>query len=383
VYDAVVVGAGPSGGMAARQLAAAGFRTAILEKKKVVGEPVQCAEGVSEFGLTSNGLQPRDEWIAQRVSGAKCVAPNGKWFYITRLPGFAIDRPSFDRWILQGAVDDGAVVRMATRVTSVARHDGGWRIGANGEHIDARIVIGADGPASLVARQAGLVRSLEKIVAYEYRFRAEDVPVLDPEYFLLFVSKAYEGGYAWIFPRGETVNVGAGGHIDGHAATLAFCRTFGIDVARRTQTIAGSIPYRYDLSSLAAPGLAIVGDAAGITNPMNGAGIHPGIFSGRIAGECAVAALTNEDPNAIVAYDRILRASPFLDPLLWWMIDRVRGWSDRFMNSVAEEIHGLEWRAVTVRLALRVFARKPWLAAHGREFLRMIRTLELCERYGW
>lgn len=369
--------------MAARQLAAAGFRTAILEKKKVVGEPVQCAEGVSEFGLASNGLKPRDEWIAQRVSGAKCVAPNGKWFYITRLPGFAIDRPSFDRWILQGAIDDGAVVRTATRVTSIARHDGGWRIGANGDHIDARIVIGADGPASLVARQAGLVRSLEKIVAYEYRFRSEDVPVLDPEYFLLFVSKAYEGGYAWIFPRGETVNVGAGGPIDGHAATLAFCRTFGIDVARRTQTIAGSIPSRYDLSSLAAPGLAIVGDAAGITNPMNGAGIHPGIFSGRIAGECAVTALTNEDPNAIVAYDRILKASPFLDPLLWWMIDRVRGWSDRFMNSVAEEIHGLEWRAVTVRLALRVFALKPWLATHGHEFLRMIRTLELCERYGW
>src|SRR5207245_4974884 len=72
VFDAVVVGAGPSGGMAARQLAAAGFRTAILDKKKVVGEPVQCAEGVSEFGLESNGLRPREEWIAQRVSGAKC-----------------------------------------------------------------------------------------------------------------------------------------------------------------------------------------------------------------------------------------------------------------------------------------------------------------------
>src|SRR5207249_8528031 len=79
--------------MAAGQLAAAGFRTAILDKKKVVGEPVQCAEGVSEFGLESNGLRPREAWIAQRVSGAKCVAPNGNWFYITRLPGYAIDRP--------------------------------------------------------------------------------------------------------------------------------------------------------------------------------------------------------------------------------------------------------------------------------------------------
>src|SRR5438552_12165097 len=102
--------------MAARQLAAAGFRTAILDKKKVVGEPVQCAEGVSEFGLESNGLRPREEWIAQRVSGAKCVAPNGNWFYITRLPGYAIDRPAFDRWTVEGAVDDGTDLPTPARV---------------------------------------------------------------------------------------------------------------------------------------------------------------------------------------------------------------------------------------------------------------------------
>jgi hypothetical protein len=65
------------------------------------------------------------------------------------------------------------------------------------------------------------------------------------------------------------------------------------------------------------------------------------------------------------------------------MIDRVRGWSDRFMNALAGEIHGLEWRAFDVRLGLRAFLRKPWLSAHAREVLRMIRTLELCERYGW
>src|SRR5205807_2542110 len=115
--------------MAARQLAAAGFRTAILDKKKVVGEPVQCAEGVSEFGLESNGLRPREEWIAQRVSGAKCGAPNGDWFYITRLPGYAIDRPAFDRWIVEGAVADGADLgapaRGGGRPDRRTRRDGG------------------------------------------------------------------------------------------------------------------------------------------------------------------------------------------------------------------------------------------------------------------
>src|SRR5207247_996720 len=247
-----------------------------------------------------------------------CIAPNETGFYITRLPGYAIHRPAFDRWLVDGAVDDGAQLRTSTKVTGISRHDGGWRIEANGETIDTRVIIGADGPASFVARQAGLVRSLERIGAYEYRFRREDVPLLEPEFFLLYIGEAYQGGYAWIFPKGDLVNVGAGGHIDAHAATVDFCRKFGIDVERRTQTIAG--------------------DAAGITNPLNGAGIHSGIFSGRLAGEFAVTALTREDPTSMVAYDRAMRASPFLDPLLSWMIDRIRRWGDRLMNSVGEEL---------------------------------------------
>src|SRR5216684_8681420 len=123
MYDAVIVGAGPAGGMAARPLAAAGFRTAILEKKKVVGEPVQCAEGVSEFGLASNGLRPRDEWVAQRVSGAKCIVPNGTWFYITRLPGYAISRPTFHRWLTDGALNAAAAVRPSTNAAAISPHD--------------------------------------------------------------------------------------------------------------------------------------------------------------------------------------------------------------------------------------------------------------------
>ena len=71
MYDAVVVGAGPAGGMAARQLATAGFSTLVLEKKKIVGEPVQCAEGVSRFGLESNGLRPDASWIEQPIDGAR------------------------------------------------------------------------------------------------------------------------------------------------------------------------------------------------------------------------------------------------------------------------------------------------------------------------
>ncbi len=383
MYDAIVVGAGPAGGMAARPLAAAGYSTLVLEKKRIVGEPVQCAEGVSDFGLASNGLRPDAAWVAQRIDGARCVVPSGKSFFITRLPGYAIDRAAFDRWIVQGAVDDGAELRTSTRVTGVERRDGGWRVRAGDEAFDARILIAADGPTSFLAKSLGLVRSLEQIRAYEYRFPRDAVPVPDPDRFLLYIGERYDGGYAWIFPKGDAVNVGAGGHIDAHAATVAFCREHGMDPNRRSQIIAGTIPYRYDLTAYGVPGFAVAGDAAGVTNPMNGAGIHPGLFSGRIAGEFACAALEKEDPGWMAGYDRVIRQSPFLDPILWWMIERVRRWSDRLMDDVGEELDGLDWRAVTLRFAASVVPRKPRLALHTREFFRMVRALELCEHFGW
>ena len=369
--------------MAARQLAAAGFSTLVVEKKKVVGEPVQCAEGVSRFGLESNGLRPDDAWIEQRIDGARCIVPDGRSFFITLLPGYAIDRAAFDRWVVEGAVDDGAELRTSTRVRGIERRDGVWRIDAGHETLDARTVVAADGPTSTLAKALGLIRGQDQILAYEYRFPRAAVDVPDPDRFLLYIGERYNGGYAWIFPKGDAVNVGAGGHIDAHAATLAFCRDHGLDPARRERIIAGTIPYRYDVTAYAIPGFAVAGDAAGVTNPMNGAGIHPGIFSGRLAGQFATAALEREDPAVMVGYDRVLRDSPFLDPVLWWMIERVRRWSDRLMNDVGAELDGLDWRAVDLRFAASAVLRKPWLALHAREFLRMVRTLELCEHYGW
>jgi digeranylgeranylglycerophospholipid reductase len=369
--------------MAARQLASAGFRTLVLEKKKIVGEPVQCAEGVSRFGLESNGLRAQADWVAQEIRGAKCVVPSGRSFVITERPGYAIDRAAFDRWVADGAVDRGAELRTSARVTGVEARDGGWRVRANESEFDGRVIVAADGPTSLVAKTLGLVKRQDQILAYEYRLPREAVPLTDSDHFLLYIGERYDGGYAWIFPKGEFVNVGAGGHIDAHAATVAFCREHGIDPERRERIIAGTIPYRYDLSAYAIPGFAVAGDAAGVANPMNGAGIHAGLYSGRLAGEFAAVALEKEDLGAMTGYDRVIRGSPFLDPILWWMIERIRGWSNRLMNDVGEELEGFGWQSVNLRTALVTLLRKPWLGFHTREFVRMIRALELCEHYGW
>src|SRR2546427_4545666 len=74
----------------------------------------------------------------------------------------------------------------------------------------------------------------------------------------------------------------------------------------------------------------------------------------------------------MMTYARAMKASPFLDPLLFWMIERIRRWGDRLMNSVGEELDGLDWRAVNPRMILAVLLRKPWLGIPRAESFRCI-----------
>jgi len=374
--DLIVVGAGPAGGMAALAAARGGLDVALLDKKRVVGEPVQCAEGVSRFALESNGLPPDSRFVRQAVLGARAVMPNGKGFTVTGLPGYAVDRASMDQRIADTAVQAGARIFLEERVRSVGRVGGKWEARSNGRSWIAPMVIAADGPTSLVARWTGLLRSADAIPAYEWRFDATEVPSPDPDRFLLYFAHRYDGGYAWIFPRGDQVNVGAGGHVDAHRALREFCRDKGIDPARRRATIAGQVPYRYSFRRYAAHGVAIAGDAAGVTNPLNGGGIHAALYSGRVAGELAAA-------GRLDAYDGVIRNSPFLNPLLWWMIDHIRTWDDDVLNFIGDLLEDGNWHTLSILSGLRQALCKPRMLAHAREFVRLRRAVALTELYGW
>ena len=374
--DVIVVGAGPAGSMAALAAARGGLRVALIDKKRVVGEPVQCAEGVSRFALESNGLRPDAKYIQQEVRGAMGVMPNGKRFDITRLPGYAVDRARFDQSIADLAVDAGAELLLGHRITSMSRTRDRWEVRGDGQSWTAPAVIGADGPATLVARWTGLLVRADCVRAYEWRFAASDAPPPDPERFLLYFAPRYDGGYAWIFPRGGEVNVGAGGHLDAHAALVDFCRTQGIDVSKRLQTIAGQVPFRFEFRRYSENGVAIVGDAAGVTNPLNGGGIHAALWSGRVAGELAAA-------GRLDAYDGIVRRSPFLDPILNWMMAQLRRWDDGVLNFVGDLLDGADWKELSAVAGLRRALRHPRMFAHVREFLAMRRAVALTELYGW
>jgi len=383
-YDVAIVGAGPAGGRAGIELAKAGRSVLFLEKRDVVGVPVQCGEGVSAFGLRNAELPEREEWIRQRVKGVRAVLPDGTSFTVT-IPGYCIDRARFDQWVVQQAVDAGAELRTRTKVTSVRREDGGWVLETDrSDPVRAHAVIGADGPASNVARWNGLLRQRVFVKAVEYRFHEADWTYPCDGWLIFVYGQKYRGGYAWVFPKASYYDVGVLA-VDGVKALMdAFCAEVKVPLDRIHKKTGGDIPLRYAFSALAAPGLAIVGDAAGVTNPVFGGGIHPALYSGMVAGRVAVEAFARDDMGHFLEYDRRMRASPFLDPVLWRTADLFASWDDAHFNFAGDAIgHGDTRDVTTLRAFGRILARHPRYLAETGNLLLMKRGLSLTQKYGW
>ncbi|HID09287.1 TPA: NAD(P)/FAD-dependent oxidoreductase, partial [Candidatus Micrarchaeota archaeon] len=122
-YDAVVVGGGPAGLWFAKRAAERGLKVLVLERKKEIGTPVQCAEGFGLNGLKRLGIEPDPKWNGWKVSGAKVYAPNGKY---VRIPGegFVIERKIFEKELAKMATRAGARVLAFHEVTDVIKESG-------------------------------------------------------------------------------------------------------------------------------------------------------------------------------------------------------------------------------------------------------------------
>ena len=158
------------------------------------------------------------------------------------------------------------------------------------ERIAPRIVIGADGPRSAVGRAIGRVNR-ELVETRQIRVRLSDPHQATD----IFLRAAIPGGYGWLFPRGAFANLGLGVRPEDRAALKPLLESLHQDLVAEGRVGAqvlghtgGPIPVGGMLDLVGALGGAqvlLVGDAAGLTNPVTGAGINSAAVSGRLAGE--------------------------------------------------------------------------------------------------
>lgn len=318
--DVLVVGAGPAGSTLADRLSSRGHRVVVIEEHPRVGYPVQCAGLVSKRALE---LADAPSVVRTAVRGATVFGPSlGSVHFKAPEPrAFVIDRGGLDVALADRAARAGAEFRTSTRFAARVGSRGGRTVvrlqGANGaaSEMSARLVVGADGVSSGVARAFRLRRPVEILPAFEAEIPRSPG---DPDTVEVYLGRTISPGlFGWWIPDGAGgARVGVAVDADGTPARvyyerlLAYLeRRFGTRLANATALLVSGIPIG-TVPKTHGDGVLLVGDAAAQVKPLSGGGIFTGIRCAEIAAGVADDALRTGDLTAprLLEYDRAWRA---------------------------------------------------------------------------
>ena len=300
--DVLVVGAGPAGSMAAGTAAKKGAHVVVLERKTTIGAPVRCAEYIPAqlAGIVNLGR----EYVAQPIKGMRTFLPDGT-IHDLIAPGFTIHRDRFDRMLAQSAVSAGAKILLSTSAVDLDHTAVTAKGRAGVITIYPEIIIGADGPGSVVSQWMGLKKN-RLIPAVQVRVLLKKPFDVTEVYF----HKDIYGGYGWLFPKKNQANVGLArlkNGPDGKSLNDLLVQFMdrlvgeGKIYPKVIKRFAGWIPAG-QAEKITQDNMLLVGDAAGQTHPITGAGIAPAVICGQMAGKWAADAAMKKDVSLLTQY---------------------------------------------------------------------------------
>jgi len=306
-YDVVVIGAGPGGSMASYHASINGAKTLLIEKSQEIGEPVRCAEAVPR--LEDFGIKPNSSFVRSRIKGGYLIAPNGKKITVKggKTDGYIVERKIFDKYLAVRSARVGTKVAVKSRAVGLEHNGDGYDVIVNhlGEEytVKAKIVIAADGVESSVAEMAGLkCKKIPTEICSCAEYEMTNVKLLDNEMMEFYFGNICPKGYAWIFPKGDTANVGLG-VIDKKKKAIDYLNEFiehpilegRLNDATPVEFKCGGAPVGGPIEKTVSDNLMVVGDAAGQISPLSGAGIYLSMSCGSMAGEVASKCVKNKD----------------------------------------------------------------------------------------
>lgn len=381
IYDAVVVGGGPAGATAATDLALAGHSVLLMER----GGRIKPCGGAVPPRLLEDFDIPQSLLVA-RARCARMIAPSGRAVDMpvgeTGYVGM-VDREDFDEWLRERAVECGAE-RLTGTFEKIERDDKAHPLvafrrerGGPVETVRARMIIGADGARSSVAKHAlPNAERVKCVFAYHEIIASptEAGDVFDPDRCDVFYQgKLSPDFYAWVFPHGDTASVGVGSANKGFSLRGAVAEMRSSLDLTRCETIrreGAPIPLkplkRWDNGA----DVIVAGDAAGIVAPASGEGIYYAMVGGRYSAQAASEALKTGEAKALKnARKRFMKDHGRVFWILgmmqyfWYSSDKRR---ERFVDMCDDkDVQQLTWQAYMHKKLVR---KKP--LAHLKIFLK-------------
>jgi geranylgeranyl reductase family protein len=345
-FDVIIVGAGPAGSTTAYRLARDGVSVLLVDKACFPRDkPCGGAVTVRAMRELPFDIQPVVEHEVNRMEfsfrGHRAFRRGGR-----ALLAQMTQRRNLDRFLVEQAAGAGAVFRDDVKISHITERgasvDGSW--------VDAELLIGADGVNGPSARALGLGGNNVYAVALEGNLLHGAV---DPERWrgtIMLELGSIAGGYRWIFPKGDHVNIGVGGwESEGPGLRehfKAFCRQCGFDSAKVESMRGYRLAARRPGSAFADTRTLLVGDAAGLIDPLWGDGISAAFMSSRLAADVAldflagkISSLKRYEHNVIaelgpmagfawdakLALDRMPRtiAAAVVSPLGWRVVEKM------------------------------------------------------------
>jgi geranylgeranyl reductase len=385
-YDVIVVGGGPAGATAAADLASRGRSVLLLDR---AGRIKPCGGAIPPRLIQE--FEIPDELLVARATAARMVSPSNRSVDMPIEGGFVgmVDRDVFDEWLRERAASLGAVRRTGT--FKCVRHSDDGQVIVEYQptgitdpsqriRAQARVLIGADGANSAVARQC--VHGADQapyVFAYHEIVRSPGACSFDGSrcdiYYRGSLSPDF---YGWIFPHGGTTSVGVGSAQKGFSlrgAVGALREASGLSGAETVRCEGAPIPLhplpRWDDGR----NVLLAGDAAGVVAPASGEGIFYAMTGGRLAAQSADEFCATGDTRALAhARKRFMRKHGGVFWILgmmqrfWYANDDRR---ERFVSICRDrDVQQLTWDAYMNKELVRA---RP--AAHVRIFFKNIAHL--------
>ena len=321
-FDAVVVGAGTAGCLAAKTLAEAGLKVCVVEKKKKeeVGEKV-CGDALGEHHLKTLGLEkPQGGELEKRIEGIRIFSPDVNTVFTIAhedFVGHMLNRRLFGQWLLRKAVDSGATLMDSTWFLEPV-FEKGFVTGISTKNVKgetlqlrSKVLVDASGFNGVVRHRLPVEMGIERDIANEdveacYReIRELKQESENTKYCDIYLNqKVTPGGYTWVFPKSRTkVNAGLGICMRGdfpNPKKQFYNHILARPVFKGSVLLSGGAwfdPTRRPLDNMVGNGVVLTGDAASLVNPIHGGGIGPSMLSGFYAGKTITAALEKGEPT--------------------------------------------------------------------------------------